>query len=120
MQVEVGEIDNQMRLESGEIENSGDNSGKIDNEPEPVQGIQDTWSGRWSVIVDYKTDSEPDDFDEGGNFDERGKTDSYSEFHWKETGMRNGLEIDELVNEDFQRIIANFGKFSLHYRFKKP
>ena len=46
-------------------------------------------------------------------------SDMDSEYEWKEPGSRNGLEMDDLVDEDFQRIIAQFGVLSLSFSYIK-
>lgn len=85
--------------------------------------VKDTWSGRRSHVEDYHSDSEDDDFNKH-TFPQQGKpthsaSESDSEFEWNETGMRNGLEMEDLVNEDFERIIAQFGAFPFYFCFFK-
>jgi hypothetical protein len=80
----------------------------------PVPTLQDTWSGRRSRNDDYEPDTDEEHSNEEGyhqinGSDSDSDIDSASEFNWKEMGGRNGLEMDDLVDEDFQRIIANFG-----------
>jgi hypothetical protein len=64
--------------------------------------IQKTWSG-------WRSDTEDEDEDYEGN----GRvldpdSDEESDFEWEEKGQRNRLGIDDLIDEDLQRIIAEF------------
>ena len=90
--------------------------------------VQDTWSGHCARVDDYESDTESEDFNEHANgrdsdSDERDldsdERDSDSdvdlEFDLPEMGTRNGLEIDDLVDEDFQRLIAEFGALVLSH-----
>ena len=76
-----------------------------DPEDNLAQIVWDTWSGRHFSINKHQSDSEMEEVNEG--------SDSDLEFEWKEMGNGNGLEMDEFVNEDFERIIAQFGAFRL-------
>ena len=77
--------------------------------------IQDTWSRRRARVDDYESDTESEDFNEDADSRDSG-SDVDSEFESPEMGTRNGLEMDDLVDEDFQRLIAEFGALALSHR----
>jgi len=96
-----------------------DSQVRSDTEEDALEQIvQESWSGHHSRVDDYESDTEAEDFNEdsalprqikGGDSD----SDLDSEFEWKDTGMHNGLELDDLIDEDLQRIIAEFGVLTL-------
>jgi hypothetical protein len=68
--------------------------------------LETTWSGCRSRVDEYaESDAEDEDFEE----DEDSDPDPDPDFEWEEAGKRNGLGMDELIDEDLQRIIAEFG-----------
>ena len=88
--------------------------------------VRNTWSGRRGDNYDEDTedeDTEDEDY-HGSPIDdimpnEEHDSDAEFELGSDETGMRNGLGLDDLANEDFQRIIAEFGtSFLLSFRPK--
>ena len=78
--------------------------------------IQDTWSGCRARVDDYESDTESEDFNEDAASRDS-VSDVDSEFDSPEMGTRNGLEIDDLVDEDFQCLIAEFGALLLFHHF---
>ena len=83
---------------------------EIDHELEEI--VENTWSGRRATVEDYESDDEEEDYE--GNND---ASEPDSEREWEQMGVRNGLEMDDLVDEDFQRIVAEFGAL-LFYALK--
>ena len=68
--------------------------------------VHNTWSGRRATVEDYESDDEEDDI-EGNEFVPEPDPDIETEG----MGERYGLEMDDLVDEDFQRIIYEFCAF---------
>jgi hypothetical protein len=62
--------------------------------------IQKTWSG-------CRSDSEDED-EEDGRVQDSDSLGEESEFEWEEKGIRDHLGIDDLIDEDLQRVIAEF------------
>lgn len=82
------------------------------NDPDPstVDIVQDTWSGCHAQVNDYlDSDTEDEDFEDNQPH-QTDMSDEESDFNFQEEGMgmRNGLGTDDLIDEDFQRIIAEF------------
>ena len=87
------------------------------NEPgAPCVNItQDTWSGHCAQVDDYVySDTEDEDFED----DQPHRTDtSDKDFDFdfeEEMGTCKGLGTDDLIDEDFQQIIAEFGVSNFH------
>ena len=76
--------------------------------------IQDTWSGCRARVNDYESDTESEDFNKDAASRDS-VSDVDSEFDSPEMGTRNGLEIDDLVDENFQCLIAEFGVLLLSH-----
>lgn len=81
--------------------------------------VRNAWGGSRSRLYEYQSDMEEEDFYEKGSQakpDEDGDTDTEggSEFEWEERGIRKDLGIDDLVEEDLQRVISQFGAFIFH------
>jgi hypothetical protein len=78
--------------------------------------IQTTWSGCRSQVDEYESDAEDEDYEENTSppMTNARHADSEidSEFEWDGMGKRNGLGMDDLVDEDLERIIA---EFSAHF-----
>ena len=68
--------------------------------------VQNTWSGRRATVEDYESDDEEEEFDGNDNASEPD-----SDLESERMGFCDGLGMDDLVDEDFQRIIAEFGVF---------
>ena len=68
--------------------------------------VQNMWSGRQATVEDYESDDEEEDFDGSDNASEPD-----SDLESEQMGFRDGLWMDDLVDEDFQRVIAEFGVF---------
>jgi hypothetical protein len=90
-------------------------AGSDDLELEEI--IEQTWSGRRARVDDYESDTESDtdseDFNEEGANSSDSSTGSESsdedlDSESPEIGTRNGLGMDDLVDEDFQRLISEF------------
>ena len=76
--------------------------------------IQNTWSGCRSRVEEYESDAEDEDFeDDVPQAMVDSDSDIDSEFEGEVMGIRDGLGIDELVDEDLQRIIAEFSPSSI-------
>jgi hypothetical protein len=117
-EIQVGKIE----LEQPCIEPDTVNQSTVIDNPQIIsdaeegdfeQVVQDTWSGCHSRVDDYESNTEVEDFDKDKDSD----SDVDSEFDWGERGMRNGLEMDDLIDEDFQHIIAEFGVLTFPYCF---
>jgi hypothetical protein len=78
--------------------------------------IQKAWCGSRSRLDEYQSDLEEEDFDDNEAPDGDAEADSEgdSEFDWQENGIRNGLGQDDLVDEDLQRVISEFGRLFFH------
>jgi hypothetical protein len=96
-----------------DLENINDRSDNGMDKPDLAEIIKETWSGRRSKMDHLDSDTDADD----SLAHQNDESDSDSDLEWKEPGMRNGLDIDDLVNEDFQRIIAEFGVYPISYCF---
>jgi len=72
-----------------------------------VNITQDTWSGRRARVDDY-VDSDTEDEDDQPRRTDTSDEDFDFDFE-EEMGTCNGLGMDDLIDEDFQRIIAEFG-----------
>jgi hypothetical protein len=74
--------------------------------------LENTWAGCRARVDEYQSDVEEEDSDDNvADAD----SDTESEFEWEGTRTRNGLGIDDLVEEDLQRIISEFSKVFLPY-----
>ena len=78
--------------------------------------IHDTWSGTRSRVDEYESDEEDQDFEENSSHSMADPdSDMESDFEGDGMGFRNGLAMEDLVDEDLQRIIAEFCELFFHY-----
>jgi hypothetical protein len=113
LELQGGSINPPFNPPFNDLENINDRSDNGMDKPDLAEIIKETWSGRRSEMDNLDSDTDTDDSLPHQN----DESDSDSDLDWKEPGMRNGLDIDDLVNEDFQRIIAEFGVYPISYCF---
>ena len=104
--IQTGNFDSGIPFDEAETANDVGEESRAAEKVDFVKVVQETWSGRRTTI-------EVEESDTDGEEDPIRYEDTDSELDLdiaaEETGLRNGLGMDDLIDEDFQRIIANFG-----------
>jgi hypothetical protein len=87
----------------------------LDADPQPSGGheniLWNSWSGRRSRVDKYESDDEENDYEENNPppiEDPESNSDIDSGGDSEEMGTHHGLGMDDLIDEDLQRILAEF------------